>query len=151
MSTSPKVINRVNNKSLNTIIDDISSHGCILLYHWKDCGHCRSFMPVWDNLKDKYGNIKQFYEIELSTIRQAPEVFKSITGFPTIVAYVGNGSNKVTFEKSRDIKTVSQFIEDYVPNYDKPKSEVKPKSKSKKEPIIKKKRGRPSTHKNKNK
>ena len=122
MSTHPKVIEKVDSKSLNTVIKDISSHGCILLYHWKDCGHCRSFMPVWDILKKKYGDIKQFYEIELSTIRQAPEVFKSITGFPTIVAYVGEGSNKVRFQNSRDEETVSEFIEENVPDYDKPKS-----------------------------
>lgn len=131
MSTHPKVINKVDNKSLNTVMKDISSHGCILLYHWKDCGHCRNFMPTWDKLKDKYGNIKQFYEIELTTIRQAPDVFKSITGFPTIVAYVGNGSNKVRFQNSRDEKTVSQFIEENVPDYDKPKSESKSESKPK--------------------
>jgi thiol-disulfide isomerase/thioredoxin len=127
MSTRPKVIEKVDSKSLNTVIKDISSHGCILLYHWKDCGHCRSFMPTWDSLKDKYGNSKQFYEIELSTIRQAPTVFKSITGFPTIVAYVGNGSDKVRFQNSRDEKTVSQFIEENVPDYDKPKSTSKSK------------------------
>ena len=125
MSTHPKVIEKVDSKSLNKVIDDISSHGCILLYHWKDCGHCRSFMPVWDILKKKYGDIKQFYEIELSTIRQAPEVFKSITGFPTIVAYVGEGSNKVRFQNSRDEETVSEFIEENVPDYDKPKSKPK--------------------------
>ena len=131
MSTHPKIINKVDNKSLDTVMKDISSHGCILLYHWKDCGHCRSFMPTWDKLKEKYGNIKQFYEIELTTIRQAPNVFKSITGFPTIVAYVGNGSNKVRFQNSRDEKTVSQFIEENVPDYDKPisKSISKPISK----------------------
>ena len=122
MSTHPKVIEKVDSKSLNKVINDISSHGCILLHHWKDCGHCRSFMPVWDILKKKYGDIKQFYEIELSTIRQAPEVFKSITGFPTIVAYVGEGSNKVRFQNSRDEETVSEFIEENVPDYDKPKS-----------------------------
>ena len=123
MSTHPKIIDKVDNKSLNTVIKDISSHGCILLYHWKDCGYCRSFMPIWDKLKEKYGNIKQFYEIELTTIRQAPDVFKSITGYPTIVAYIGNGSsNKIRFQNSRDEKTVSQFIEENVPDYDKAKS-----------------------------
>jgi hypothetical protein len=85
-------------------------------------------MPTWDKLKEKYGNIKQFYEIELLTIRQAPDVFKSITGFPTIVAYVGNGSNKVRFQNSRDEKSVSQFIEANVPDYD--KTESKPIRKS---------------------
>jgi thiol-disulfide isomerase/thioredoxin len=131
MSTHPKVINKVDNKSLNKVIDDISSHGCILLYHWNNCGHCQSFMPVWDILKKKYGNMKQFYEIELSTIRQAPEVFKSITGYPTIVAYVGNGSNKVRFENSRDEATISKFIEENVPDYDKPiKRTPHPKTKA---------------------
>lgn len=141
MSTRPKVINKVDEKSLSTIKDDISSHGCILLYHWKDCGHCRSFMSTWDDLKEKYGNLKQFYEIELSTIRKAPEVFKSITGFPTIVAYVGDGSKKIRFEKSRDINTVSEFIETNVPDYDKsPKAKSAPVVKA---TINKKKRGRP--------
>ena len=84
--------------------------------------------------KKKYGNIKQFYEIELSTIRQAPDVFKSITGFPTIVAYVGDGNKKIRFNDTRDESTVSSFIKSNVPDYD------KPKSKQKKEKIIKKKK-----------
>jgi thiol-disulfide isomerase/thioredoxin len=143
MSTHPKVINKVDSKSLNTVMKDISSHGCILLYHWNDCGHCRNFMPTWDKLKEKYGNIKQFYEIELSTIRQAPDVFKSISGFPTIVAYVGNGSNKVRFQNSRDEKSVSQFIEANVPDYDKTESKLKTKPISK--PISKKQTPHPKT------
>ena len=137
MSTHPKIIDKVDSKSLNKVIKDISSHGCILLYHWHDCGHCRSFMPVWDILKKKYGNIKQFYEIELSTIRQAPDVFKSITGFPTIVAYVGDGNKKIRFNDTRDETSVAQFIKSNVPDYDKPKSKQK---KEKKEKIIKKKK-----------
>ena len=146
MSTHPKVINKVDNKSLNTVMKDISSHGCILLYHWKDCGHCRNFMPIWDILKDKYGHIKQFYEIELSTIRQAPEVFKSIKSYPTIVAYVGNGSEKVKFEDTRNMENLSSFIEKNVPDYNKSKSE--PKSKSKSEPKLKpKSKSKPKTKK----
>ena len=135
MSTHPKVIEKVDANSLNHIINDISTNGCILLYHWHDCGHCRNFMPIWNILKDKYGNVKQFYEIELTTIRQAPEVFKSVTGFPTIVAYVGNGSDKVRFEKTRNMDSLSQFIEEYVPDYKsapKPKSPPKPKLEKKK-------------------
>jgi hypothetical protein len=87
-------------------------------------------MPIWDILKDKYGHVKQFYEIELSTIRQAPEVFKSINGYPTIVAYLGNGSEKVKFENTRNMENLSSFIEKHVPDYDKSKSKSKPKSKS---------------------
>ena len=133
MSTQPKVITKVDDKSLNVLINDISSHGCIILYHWDNCGYCRNFMPIWDILKDKYGHVKQFYEIELTTIRQAPEFFKSIKSYPTIVAYVGNGSEKVKFEDTRNMENLSSFIETYVPNYDKPKpkSEPKPKPKSK--------------------
>jgi thiol-disulfide isomerase/thioredoxin len=129
-TTSPKVIDKVDTKSLNTIIKDISEHGCILLYHWNDCGYCKRFMPTWQELKDTYGNVKQFYEIELSTIRQAPETFKSITGFPTIVVYTGDGSAKIRYEQERDFNTVAKFIQLNVPDYDKPKSPSPPKSKS---------------------
>ena len=137
MSTQPKIITKVDDKSLNVLTNDISSHGCIILYHWDNCGYCRNFMPIWDILKDKYGHIKQFYEIELSTIRQAPEVFKSIKSYPTIVAYVGNGSEKVKFEDTRNMENLSSFIEKNVPDYNKSKSKSEPKSKSKSEPKLK--------------
>ena len=150
MSTQPKIITKVDDKSLNVLTNDISSHGCIILYHWDNCGYCRNFMPIWDILKDKYGHIKQFYEIELSTIRQAPEVFKSIKSYPTIVAYVGNGSEKVKFEDTRNMENLSSFIEKNVPDYNKSesksKSEPKTKSKPKSEPKTKSK---PKTKKNK--
>ena len=127
-TTSPKVIDKVDTKSLNTIIKDISEHGCILLYHWNDCGYCKRFMPTWQELKDTYGNVKQFYEIELSTIRQSPETFKSITGFPTIVVYTGDGSAKIRYEQERDFDSIAKFIQMNVPDYDKPKSSSKSKS-----------------------
>jgi thiol-disulfide isomerase/thioredoxin len=150
MSTQPKIITKVDDKSLNVLTNDISSHGCIILYHWDNCGYCRNFMPIWDILKDKYGHIKQFYEIEFSTIRQAPEVFKSIKSYPTIVAYVGNGSEKVKFEDTRNMENLSSFIEKHVPDYNKSesksKSEPKTKSKPKSEPKTKSK---PKTKKNK--
>ena len=132
MSTHPKVITKVDDKSLNSLINDISSHGCIILYHWDNCGYCRNFMPIWDILKDKYGHMKQFYEIELTTIKQAPTFFKSINSFPTIVAYLGNGSEKVKFENTRNMENLSSFIEKHVPDYS--KSESKPKSKPKPKP-----------------
>ena len=138
MSTQPKIITKVDDKSLNVLTNDISSHGCIILYHWDNCGYCRNFMPIWDILKDKYGHIKQFYEIELSTIRQAPEVFKSIKSYPTIVAYVGNGSEKVKFEDTRNMENLSSFIEKNVPDYNKSESKSKSEPKTKSKPKTKK-------------
>lgn len=113
----PKVITNVDKHNLSIIKKDIATHGCILLYYWNQCGHCIHFKDTWEKLKKMYGDSKQFYEIELSTIRQSPNEFKTITGFPTIVAFIGNGNKKEYFTGTRDFQTVAKFISDTVPDY----------------------------------
>lgn len=127
----PKVITNVDKQSLSVIKKDIASHGCILLYYWNQCGHCIHFKETWEKLKKTFGNKKQFYEIELSTIRQSPDEFKSITGFPTIVAFVGDGSKKEYYSGSRDFQTLSSFITKTVPDYKSETSKTQKPKKSK--------------------
>ena len=141
--TEPKIIENVDSKSLDKIKKDISMNGCILLYYWTKCYYCEKFKPIWEELKKRYGDNKQFYKIELSTIQKAPNEFKAITGFPTIVAYVGDGTSKrIRYSNmSRDINSVSNFIEENVPDYKEDPNKIVKKKKEIKKPnkIIKKK------------
>ena len=76
----------------------------LVLFHWKECGHCKTMMPEWKKLKSQYnGNIKlEEYE---STAN--PQVMKDnkVTGYPTI-RYYNNG----TQEEYSGGRTAEEFI-----------------------------------------
>ena len=79
------------------------------------CGHCQDFKPVWKNLvkemeKEPYKNkiILQNYDNE-----KDGEMFKkyNVTQFPTLILKKEDGTT-VEFEDSRDLKTLTGFIDD---------------------------------------
>ena len=76
----------------------------LVLFHWKDCGHCKTMMPEWKKLKSQYqGNIKlEDYE---STAN--PQIMKDngVQGYPTI-RYYNNG----TKEEYSGGRTAEEFI-----------------------------------------
>tara|TARA_B100001094_G_C18093951_1_gene751974 strand:+ start:32 stop:424 length:393 start_codon:yes stop_codon:yes gene_type:complete len=58
------------------------SHGkkCAL-FHWKNCGHCKAFMPEWNKFKSMHSDSAVDYEKD-----EHPEMISkhNIEGFPTI-------------------------------------------------------------------
>ena len=74
-------------------------------YYWKNCGHCKTFSPVWDeivnevNTNSSYSNIKNNCELikkEKDDFGASSEIEKfNIEGFPSIVILNNNGSNKL--------------------------------------------------------
>jgi thiol-disulfide isomerase/thioredoxin len=57
----------------------------IRLYYADWCGHCQTFKPVWEELKDKFDDIGVTYK-EYESSKNKLEVDKAnINGFPTII------------------------------------------------------------------
>ena len=107
-------IKKVDKVSLDKLKSNIKKNGStIILYHWNRCGHCISFMPVWQQLKQMLADRYNFYDIELQTMQQAPYAFNSINSFPTIRMYLTNG--KITYDGSRDLNSISSFIKEKIP------------------------------------
>jgi thiol-disulfide isomerase/thioredoxin len=108
---SSSIVN-VDKENISKLKDNINHNGAVILYYWNSCGHCHRLMPIWNELLDKYNN-RQFYQIELDYMQQAPNEFRRITSFPHITAYY-NG-NKVIYDGDRNINSLSSFIEKYLP------------------------------------
>ena len=122
-------ITSVDKKSLDKIKSDIKENGAtIILYHWNKCGHCISFMPVWDRLKSMLNDTYNFYDIEYSKMQEAPNVFGNIHSFPTIRMYLTDG--KINYNGSRDLATLTNYIKTNLPATSKSSSSSKSKSSS---------------------
>ena len=111
MSTHPKVITKVDDKSLNSLINDISSHGCIILYHWDNCGYCRNFMPTWDALC-KLISEDIINMVKISCVEKEKEcnAIKEIKGYPTIIFVDMEGNKTITFTGQRNPESIIEFI-----------------------------------------
>lgn len=137
-STSSTITN-VDKSSLDKLKSDIKNNGgTIILYHWNRCGHCLSFMPVWQQLRNTLNDRYRFYDIELETLQKAPTEFGNIHSFPTIRMYSTNG--KINYDGNRDISSLSSFIKKNIPKSLSPspsKSEKKPLKTSVKKPVKK--------------
>lgn len=115
---------KLNNEN---IIDNINKattddkKGYIILVHWKKCGHCIRFMPLWNDLKEKYNNKVQFFELEKDELDKIKDNGKSnykklnfldkIISFPSIIIYNNDNQIFINYEKERNIKDLSYFIE----------------------------------------
>jgi len=107
-------ITKVDDKHIKDLKKDLTHKGGIILYHWNSCGHCRHFMPIWDQVTSFLRNYPS-YKIEYDYMSQAPRYFGHITSFPRIVAYF-NGQ-KHEYEGSRDPDSLTQFIKNTIPSH----------------------------------
>lgn len=86
----------------------------ILLVHWNRCPYCIKFMPLWNELKEKYNNKIQFFELEKSEydkIKEKIEFLNNyVSGYPSIILYNSDNQNYEKFEEERNIDNLSKFI-----------------------------------------
>lgn len=80
----------------------------ICLYHWKNCGHCITFKPLWDKITKIHDDKIIVINIELESMKKLDDEFK-INGFPSIVIYK-NGKKDVEFTQQRNEKELDKFI-----------------------------------------
>ena len=86
---------------------------CIVLYHWKDCGHCKMLMPTWNKVCKKY---MKYHDITIINVEadQMPllkaKYKKNIAGFPTIIKFQ-NGKRIQEFNDDRKPRNIMAFIE----------------------------------------
>jgi hypothetical protein len=106
----------------------------LTLFHSLTCGHCHTFMPVWDEMKgDKNKNILEnmsFKEYESSVIENLPEDVKTINGedvrsfgYPSIKISINK--NDYEYSGRRTPQAIYQFILDNIKENSKGHSDKK--------------------------
>jgi thiol-disulfide isomerase/thioredoxin len=110
----PSTITTIKNEShAKKFVKDVNTDSCIILYYWNSCGHCHSFMPIWDQIKERFNTQKKIYEVEYNDMNTLfPQNLKMFS-YPSIVSY--NQSKPINFVgHSRTFDNVSDFINKYV-------------------------------------
>jgi thiol-disulfide isomerase/thioredoxin len=84
----------------------------VAFFKWKDCGHCKTFAPVWSKLYTALNGTKANGKTVRMVVvdRDHPMTDKAdISGFPTIRKYTTT-DNYVEHEGPRDAASVTKFI-----------------------------------------
>jgi len=84
----------------------------IIVYHWNNCGHCRTFMPILYNLlKEQQDLLKlsNIFEVEYNDFDYLPPELTNVSAFPSVVA-IQNGKKIDEFSEQRTPENLSDFI-----------------------------------------
>lgn len=106
----------LNNHNILSKLDN--KNGYILLVHWKPCRYCIEFMPLWNELKEKYNNKVQFFELEREELNKIREknckklkFLNDIRSFPSIIIYNNDSRIHINYDEERSMHNLSNFIE----------------------------------------
>lgn len=80
----------------------------IVLYHWKQCGHCIELLPKWKTVTKNENNCC-IIEIEYSAYPHLQKKFTNVSGFPSIIVY-DNGKIINEFKEQRTLVNLKKFI-----------------------------------------
>jgi len=83
----------------------------VYLFKAEWCGHCKAFLPVWDELNKKYKSKYNFVTFDSDNNKSEMKKW-NIQGFPTLMLKNSEGQ-VVEFRGSRDIETVSAFLDQF--------------------------------------
>ena len=89
---------------------DVSHGKRVILFHWKDCGHCKKMMPEWDKLEQSQA-ANPNVDVRKVNCGENPELAEEngISGFPTIMLFT-EGGDKKTFDGERTKEEFEEFI-----------------------------------------
>lgn len=96
---------------------EVSGQKVLVLFHADWCGHCKKFMPQWDEMSkeinDSEGGVK-LIKVECgdaSNNEKHAEIMKkySIKGYPTILSFDESG-NYSEYEGDRSKEGIAQFF-----------------------------------------
>lgn len=104
---------KINSNQTGKILDK-TKDTCriIIVYHWNNCSHCRTFMPIlYDLLQKKPELLKtaKIFEVEYDDFKYLPEELTNISAFPSVVA-IENGKKVDEFSDQRTPDKLTGFI-----------------------------------------
>ena len=83
----------------------------MVLFYWKDCGHCKRMMPEWDRFQSSHGTTLEVKKVEKDEDKALMEKH-GISSFPTILLLDRNGKKIKQYEGDRTIKAMKKFAEE---------------------------------------
>ena len=87
-----------------------SSKNELMLFKAEWCGHCKTFLPIWNNItSDSKLNVKFTTFDSVKHMKEIQDY--NISGFPTILYKVNN--ELIEYVGNRDEDSVKKFIESY--------------------------------------
>lgn len=98
----------------------MNDHEYVLcLYYMNGCGHCVSFAPLWHKVTKQYEQDINVLNIEYNCTHELNKEHK-IDGFPTVILYQ-KGKKPIEYNKPRDQKNLSTFIQEHIIQQNEPK------------------------------
>jgi len=77
-------------------------------YYMTNCGHCKTFTPIWDSFAQSYTGPIKLRKVEMNDAKDDIEKY-NIKGFPTILAIDEQGETK-TFDGPRTKDGLTKFL-----------------------------------------
>lgn len=102
---------KITPKNANNFCKIVKKGVFICLYHWKDCGHCITLLPIWEEAVKNSGKNSYIVEIEMDNLKYLDEKYRTVQGFPTIIVYK-NGKKIKEFSEQRTRENLEKFIKD---------------------------------------
>ena len=90
-------------------IEGNTNGNSLVLFYWKNCGHCKKMMPEWDKFSENHGTTLTVKKIEKD---ENPSLVKKhgISGFPTILL-LDRAGNKIGSTNERTFNGLKQFAQ----------------------------------------
>ena len=96
---------------------EISGQKVLVLFHANWCGHCKKFMPQWDEMSKEINDSQSGFKLikvecgDASNNKKHAEIMKkySIQGYPTILSFDESG-NHSEYEGDRSKDGITQFL-----------------------------------------
>ena len=77
-------------------------------YYMTNCGHCKTFTPIWDSFVQSYTGPIKLRKVEMNDAKDDIEKY-NINGFPTILAIDEQGETK-SFDGPRTKDGLTKFL-----------------------------------------
>ena len=89
---------------------DNSKKKHLVLFYWKTCGHCKDFMPIWDEFTGgTESKTIGFQKIEKDGNKKLIDKL-GITGYPTLMLLDDKMEQIETYNGVRSVKALQQYV-----------------------------------------
>jgi thioredoxin domain-containing protein 5 len=80
----------------------------LILFHANWCGHCKRFMPTWDEFKTKI-NREEYNVIEIEDGNSFTKKINKLNGYPTV--FFIHNDIVIEYKDNRTVKSLLHFLE----------------------------------------